>query len=96
MPWARKAAWPPSTALRGFCLRGLERADEAGADAFALLLRIDRPGQIGDELAGGVDGDQLHPHVALEGLHYLGRLALTEQAVIDEDARQPVPDGTVQ
>ena len=60
-----------------------------------LRLRIGDAGQIGEEVLLGIDGDQVHALVLLEGLDDLLRLALAQQAVVDKDAGQPVADGAM-
>ena len=74
----------------------LERPDELPADDLALGLRVDDPVELAEEHLG----DVLHHQAYIGGrdeilLDLLG-LALTEQAVVDEDAHQLVADRAVQ
>ena len=58
----------------------------------ALLLRILDAGQPGEEALAGVDHDEVHPEVALEGDPQQLRLLLAHQPVVDVDAGQPIAD----
>ena len=66
------------------------------ADQFAFLLGVGYALKIGKEGLGGVDGLEPDVQVTLEGVDDLLGFALTQQAVIDEQAGQLVPDGLVQ
>ena len=52
-------------------------------------------GQPGQEALAGVDHDQVHAQVLLEGRPEQLRLLLAHQAVVDVDAGQPVADGAM-
>ena len=73
----------------------LEDADELAADRLALLLRLGDPAERGDEVLLGAHVDERHPEVAAEGLLHLLALVQAHQAVVDEDAGEPVADRLV-
>ena len=73
----------------------LEDADELLADHHPLALRIGDPGQLVDEAVLGLHVHERHVERAVEGLDHLLRLALPQQAMVDEDARQLVADRPV-
>ena len=75
--------------------RVLEHVDELGADDLALLLRIGDAGEPRQEARRRVDDDQRQLHPVAEPVLDLGRLLLAQQAVVDEDAGQPVADRLV-
>ncbi len=74
----------------------LEDLDEAVADQPALLLRIGDAGQVAQEVVACVDDAEVDLEVVDEGVLDEVALLLAEQAVVDEDAGQPVADGLVQ
>jgi hypothetical protein len=53
------------------------------------------PAKPGEEALAGVDHDEVHPEVSLEGDAQEPRLLLAHEAVVDVDAGQPVPDGAM-
>ena len=71
----------------------LEDTDELPADHLALGLGVGHAGQGGQEPLGGVHHDQVDPGGCDEVLFHLRHLALAQQAVVDEHAGEPVPDG---
>ncbi len=74
---------------------GLEDGNELAADDPPLLLGVDHSAQRLQEPIGGVDVADVHVEVAVHyGQHAL-RFFLAQQAVVDEHARQLVPDGAV-
>ena len=73
----------------------LEDADELFADPLALLLRLGDALETCEEAVGRVDVDERHVEMTLEGFDDLLGFVLPEQAVVDEDARELVPDGLV-
>ena len=73
----------------------LEDPDELVADDLPLLLGVLDAGEPGEEALPGVDHDQAHPEVALEGDPQQLRFLLAHQAVVDVDAGQPIADGAV-
>ena len=60
-----------------------------------LLLGVDDPGQPGEEPLPGVDHDEAHPEVLLEGRPEQLGLLLAHEPVVDVDAGQPVADGAM-
>jgi len=72
----------------------LEHPDELGADDLALGLGVGDAGQLLEEALLGVDRDQRNPEV-LEGLDHFVPFVRAHQAVVDEDAGQPVADRLV-
>ena len=72
--------------------RLLERPDELPPDDLPLLLGVGHPGERGEELVLGVHDDEVDARRLDEVLLDLRGLVLPEQAVVDEDARQLVPD----
>jgi hypothetical protein len=89
VPWVRKSIRPSLDGLL------LEDPDELVADDLALLLGILDTGQPGEEPPPGVDHDELHPEIALEGDAEELRLLLAHQAVVDVDAGQAIADRAV-
>ena len=73
----------------------LEDIDKAVANQLALRLRIGDAGKIGQERFRGVDRAQVDPEIPAEGLLDLLTLVQPEQAVVHEDARQPIADSTM-
>ena len=73
----------------------LEDADELVADDPALLLGVLDAGEPGEEPLAGIDHDQVHPEVPLEGDAQQLRFLLAHQSVIDVDAGEPIADGPV-
>lgn len=73
----------------------LEDADELLADDLALLLRLTDARQLLLEAFLGLDVDQRHVEVVLEGVDHLLGLVLPEQAVVHEDAGEVILDGAV-
>ena len=74
----------------------LEHVDERRADDLPLAFRVRHPGQAADEVPGCVLDHQRQLHPVLETPADLVRLVQAQQAVVDEDARQPAADGAVQ
>ena len=74
---------------------GLERVDEEFADGLPLHLRIVEPFERAEELLRRVDMDERDVEVAAEEADHLLRLALAQEAVIDEDAGELVADRLV-
>ena len=73
----------------------LEGADELGADDLALGFGVGDAGELGEELLGRVDGDEADAGGGdVVALHLLA-LALAQQPVVDEHARELVADGAV-
>ena len=70
----------------------VEDADELLADNLALLLRINDAPERAEEVFGGVCVNEISLEVAVEGVAYCLRLALTHHAVVDEDAGEAVAD----
>ncbi len=77
--------------LRG----GIEHIDEPLADAFALLLGVGDALEIAEELRAGVDDRQVDVEVIAEGRLDEVALALAQEAVVNEHARQLIADGFV-
>ncbi len=73
--------------------RTLERADELTADDLALALRVGHPGQRLEEPVRDVDRHQPGTGGRDEIPLHLGAFARAQQAMVDENARQPVADG---
>src|SRR5690606_14544789 len=73
----------------------LEGADELPADDLALLLRVGDPGERGEELVGRVDDLEVDAGGGDEVLLHLLRLPGPQEPVVDEDAGELVPDGTL-
>ena len=78
--------------LLGF---GGEDADEFVADAAPLLLRVDDPFQLAQEVHRGVHVNQVQVVMLPEEVKDFLRLPFAQQAVVDEDAGQAVADGPV-
>ena len=72
--------------------RLLEDTDERLADDLALLFGIGHTGQQLEEAILRLDVDEIDIEMRAEGLFDLLGLTGPEEAVIDEDAGQPVPD----
>ena len=89
MPCARKSKSPSSLAAL------LEHVDERRADDLALLLGIGDAGEPLEEQLGRVDEVERQLQLLGEALADLVGLVVAQQAVVDEDARQPVADGAV-
>ena len=70
----------------------LEDPDELVADDPPLLLGVHDAGQPVEEPLPGIDHDQAHPEVLLEGRPEQLRLLLAHEPVVDVDAGQPVAD----
>ena len=73
----------------------VEDIDEGGADGLALAFWIGDPGQGGVEPVRGADALHVEPH-AFIALEHLVEFILAEEAVVDENAVEPVADGPVQ
>ena len=73
----------------------LEDADELLPDPATLLLRLLDPLEPGEEALARVHVDERHVEMMAERLHDLLGLALAQQAVVDEDAGEPVADRLV-
>ena len=73
----------------------LEDLDEDAADDLALLLGIGDAAQRREEPLARVDGDEVQVEVLAERRDDLLGLAQAQQAVVDEDARQPVAERLV-
>ena len=71
----------------------LEDADEALPHHHPLLLRLDHPAEVLQELVAGVHVAQAEPQVLPEGAHHGWPLVLAQQPVVHEDAGQLVADG---
>ncbi len=89
MPWTRNLA---SASLPGLVL---EDADELGADDLPLGLGVSLARELREEALLGVDVDELDPQLLAEGLDDLLALALSHQAVVDEDAGELIADRPV-
>ena len=74
---------------------GLEHVDEELADGLALGLGVADPVQRVDEHVAGVHMDQRNVEGVAEEGDDLGGLALAHQAMVHEDAGQPLADGLV-
>ena len=61
----------------------------------ALLLGVGHAGEFGEEALAGVNGDNVQPELLTHGLLDLGELAFAQDAVVDEDAGEPVADGAL-
>src|SRR3989454_575134 len=72
-----------------------EDGDELGADPLALDLRIGDATQNVEEAVAGIDMDQVDLEGVTEGMVDRPRLALPQEPVVDEDARELIPDGAV-
>ena len=86
MPWTRNFAPPIVPRL------GVEGVDEGGPDALALDLGVLDARELLEELRGGVDDPKRVVQLAFEHPLDLLALVLTEQAVVDEHAVQPIAD----
>ncbi len=75
--------------------RLLEHIDERVADATPLLFRVRDPGQRLKEERARIHHAQIDPEVRPERPLHLLPLAQPQQAMIHEDARQPVADRAV-
>ena len=75
--------------LRGF---RVEHLDEQAADDLALLLRVRDARELGQEALAGVHRNQPQVQVRAERALDFGALAFAQQAVIDEDAGEPIAD----
>jgi len=73
----------------------LEHADELATDRLALLFRVDDAGPRGEEPRRSVDDLQPHAGRRDEVTLDLLRLALAQQPVVDEYARESVTDRTL-
>jgi hypothetical protein len=73
----------------------LEDADESVADDATLLLGLGNTFQSGEETIRGIDRHQVHVNVAAECVHHFPGLILAQEAVVDKEAGQVVPDGAV-
>ena len=73
----------------------LEDADEFLADDLPLPFRVGDARELPDEALLHLHVHERHVEVAVERRDDLLRLALSHQAVVDEDARQLVTDGFV-
>ncbi len=71
----------------------LEDPDELIPDDPALVLGILDAGKTGEESLAGVDHDEPHPEIALEGDSKQLQFLLAHEPVIDVDAGEPVTDG---
>ena len=74
---------------------GIEDLDEVAADDLALLLGVGDASEVGEELLGGIDTDDVETKT-LVVLHNVAELILAEHAVIDEDAGEVLADGFVE
>src|SRR3989304_1960858 len=88
MSWKRRSAGRPPT-LWGVLI--FWAAFVSGADDAPFLLGVLHAGQPGQETLASVDHDQAHAEVLLEGHPEQLRFPLAHEAVIDVDAREPVP-----
>ena len=73
----------------------LEDVDEFVADDGALPFRIGHAGEAREEAGARVDDPEIDAEVAPEGGLDLLPLVQAKEAVIHEDAREPVPDGAM-
>jgi len=71
-----------------------ENADELLADNLALLLGIDHVLEPLQESGGGVDGANAQVSLLAECVRDLLELVQAQQAVVDEDASEPVAERT--
>ena len=72
----------------------VEDVDEGLADDLALLLGVGDAREAIEERGAGID--VMHRQLQLlVALHHLARLVEAKQAVVDEDALQPIADGAV-
>src|SRR4029453_8999816 len=74
---------------------GLEGTDELSTDDLPLVLRLDHAGEGIDEAFRRVDHLQADARRCNEVTLDLVRLALAQQAVVNEDAGELAPEGTV-
>src|SRR6516162_3887389 len=75
-----------------FLRRFLENADEFASDRFTLLFRVGYAAQLSQKTLGSIDVLKRNPKIVAEDfLHRFG-LARSQQAVVDEDASEPVLD----
>ena len=88
MPWTRNRT---SSIFSGLLL---EDADELLADDLALALGLVDSRQLLEEAVVGIDMDERDPEPP-KGLDNLHGLVVAHQAVIDEDAREPLADRAV-
>ena len=86
MPCARKVA------SGELVCRLLEHLDEGDADDPPLALRVLDPGQVLQEAGARVDAADVERHALTEARHDVVGLAGAEQAVVDEDAGEPIAD----
>ena len=73
-----------------------EAVHEQPADDLALGFRLALGAQLVQKRLGRVDGDQIHALAVVEDADDLFRLALAQQAGVDEHADQLVADGAMQ
>src|SRR4051795_6250274 len=74
----------------------VEDVDEGGADRLALLLGVSNPGELFEEQSARIAMDQRDVVMPAEEAHDLLGFACPQQARIDEDAGQPIPDRVMQ
>src|SRR5690606_3463046 len=72
-----------------------EHADEHFTDAAPLLLGVLDTGESVEELLACIDHDQMRTEVTAERALDALALALTQQTVVDEDARELIADRTI-
>src|SRR5262245_47195523 len=73
----------------------LEDSYELLTDDLALALRVGHTLERGEELLGGVDGDERNAEVLVEGAGHLLGLTQPQQPIVDEHACKLVADGLV-
>src|SRR5690606_28117996 len=73
----------------------LENPYELLADDLSLLLGIEHAPQSMQKPLGSIDADSVQVSFRLQYRKYLFELVFPKQAVVDEDANQPVTDGPV-
>ena len=74
---------------------GVEDLHEVAADDLALLLRVSDAFEVLEELLAGIHADDVQSQTVV-GFHDLLELILAQHAVVDEDTREVLADGTVE
>src|SRR5690606_13478288 len=90
-----RALRKPANALELRCLF-LKDLHEQATDDLALAFWIGLAFERVQETIFGIHANDAHAHVLGEGLHDLIAFAVTEQAVIDEHARELIADRPMQ
>src|SRR5690349_2439459 len=93
----QRALHEPTRAIRAAHLLGflVEHVDEDAADRLPLLLRVGDPRERRQEALARVDRDQVQPEALTERADHLLGLGLAQQAVVHEDAREPIAERLV-